>query len=105
MVVHETAHKTALQAPRAQPRRGQLSAFTIALPYEYYCLFSWDHLAISRTPTRSTELCRQSRDSDAQLAIRYSGLMQVAPRGGLMLGMTGRKGLVPWIPRAKRVMS
>jgi fatty acid desaturase len=104
MAVHETAHKTAFRSRALNLSVGYLSAFTIALPYEYYCLFHWDHHRYTQDPERDPELIVGLKPaSDTQLAIAYSGLLQVAGRGWLMLGhaLTGKVS-VPWIPAHKR---
>jgi fatty acid desaturase len=104
MVVHETAHKTAFRSRALNLAVGNLSAFTIVLPYEYYCLFHWDHHRYTQDPDKDPELIVGPKPaSDAQLAIAYSGLTQVAGRVRLMLGhaLTGKVS-VPWIPESKR---
>lgn len=52
MVVHETAHKTAFRSPVLNLVVGNLSAFMIGLPYQYYCLFHWIIIAIRRIRRR-----------------------------------------------------
>jgi fatty acid desaturase len=104
MVVHETAHKTAFRSRALNLAFGHLSSFAIGLPYEYYCLFHWDHHRYTQDPARDPELLVGPMPaSDTQLAIAYSGLRQVAFRLGLMLrhGLTGNAS-APWIPQAKR---
>jgi fatty acid desaturase len=104
MAVHETAHKTAFRSRGLNLLVGHLSAFTIGLPYEYYCLFHWDHHRYTQDPARDPELLVGVKPtSDAQLAVAYSGLLQLAGRLWLMLrhAVTG-KVIVPWIPEAKR---
>jgi fatty acid desaturase len=104
MVVHETAHKTAFRSRALNLVFGHLSSFAIGLPYEYYCLFHWDHHRYTQDPARDPELLVGPMPaSDTQLAIAYSGLRQVAFRLGLMLrhGPTGNAS-APWIPQAKR---
>ena len=104
MAVHETAHKTAFRDRSLNLAVGYLSGFLIALPYEYYCLFHWDHHRFTQDPERDPELIVGVKPaSDTQLAIAYSGLLQVAGRVWLMLGhaLTG-KVTVPWIPTHKR---
>ena len=104
MAVHETAHKTAFRSRGLNLGVGCLSAFIIGLPYEYYCLFHWDHHRYTQDPERDPELIVGVKPtSDTQLAIAYSGLLQVAGRLRLMLGhaITGRV-VVPWIPESKR---
>src|SRR6267378_7599452 len=104
MAVHETAHKTAFRNRALNLAVGHLSAFVIALPYEYYCLFHWDHHRYTQDPDRDPELIVGPKPaSDTQLAIAYSGLLQVAGRVRLMLGhaLTGKVS-VPWIPEHKR---
>ena len=100
MVVHETAHKTAFRYRALNLAFGHLSSFLIGLPYEYYCLFHWDHHRYTRDPEL---LVGPVPASDTQLAIAYSGIRQVAFRLGLMLrhGLTG-SATAPWIPEAKR---
>src|SRR6185436_10276524 len=104
MVVHETAHKTAFRSRALNLALGHLSSFAIGLPYEYYCLFHWDHHRYTQDPEKDPELIVGVKPaSDTQLAIAYSGLLQVAGRLRLMLGhaVTG-KVVVPWIPENKR---
>lgn len=105
MAVHETAHKTAFRSRGLNLAVGYLSAFMIGLPYEYYCLFHWDHHRYTQDPDKDPELIVGVKPkSDTQLAIAYSGLLQVAGRLRLMLGhaATG-KVVVPWIPENKRI--
>jgi fatty acid desaturase len=104
MVVHETAHKTAFRSRGLNLAVGYLSAFIIGLPYEYYRLFHWDHHRYTQDPDKDPELIVGVKPtSDTQLAIAYSGLLQVAGRLRLMLGhaVTG-KVVVPWIPENRR---
>ena len=86
MVVHETAHKTAFRSRALNLALGHLSSFAIGLPYEYYCLFHWDHHRYTQDPDRDPELLvGPIPASDTQLAFAYTGLRQVAFRVGLML--------------------
>jgi fatty acid desaturase len=106
MAVHETAHKTAFRSRGLNLAVGYLSAFIIGLPYEYYCLFHWDHHRYTQDPARDPELIVGAKPrSEAQLAIAYSGLVQVAGRLWLTLGhaVTGRV-TVPWVPESKRTV-
>lgn len=104
MAVHETAHKTAFRSRGLNLAVGYLSGFIIGLPYEYYCLFHWDHHRYTQDPDKDPELIVGVKPaSDTQLAVAYSGLLQVAGRLRLLLGhaITG-KVVVPWIPENKR---
>ena len=104
MVVHETAHKTAFHSRAINLVLGHLSSFAIGLPYEYYCLFHWDHHRYIQDPERDPELLvGRMPASDTELAIAYSGLRQVAFRIGLMLrhAFTGN-ATATWIPEGKR---
>jgi len=104
MAVHETAHKTAFRSRALNLAVGHLSAFAIALPYEYYCLFHWDHHRYTQDPDKDPELIVGPKPrSDTQLAIAYSGLLQVAGRARLMLrhALTGNVS-ARWIPGQKR---
>ena len=104
MVVHETAHKTAFRSRAINVAVGNLSAFAIGLPYEYYCLFHWDHHRYTQDPDKDPELILgQKPASDTQLAIAYTGLLQMLTRVRLMLrhALSG-KVTVPWIPENKR---
>jgi fatty acid desaturase len=106
MAVHETAHKTAFRSRGLNLAVGHLSAFIIGLPYEYYCLFHWDHHRYTQDPDKDPELIVGVKPaSDTQLAVAYSGLLQVAGRLRLMLGhaITGNV-TVPWIPESKRAV-
>src|SRR3954462_6053744 len=104
MAVHETAHKTAFKSRGLNLVVGYLSGFIIGLPYEYYCLFHWDHHRYTQDPDKDPELVVAPMPaSDTQLAIAYTGLRQVAFRVGLMLrhAFTANAS-APWIPEAKR---
>ncbi|WP_050627125.1 fatty acid desaturase [Bradyrhizobium viridifuturi] len=104
MVVHETAHKTAFRNHALNLVVGNLSAFLIGLPHQYYCLFHWDHHRYTQDPEKDPELIVGPKPaSDTQLAIAYSGLLQVLVRIRLMLrhALTGKVS-VPWIPPHKR---
>jgi fatty acid desaturase len=104
MVVHETAHKTAFRSRGLNLALGHLSSFAVFLPYEYYCLFHWDHHRYTQDPARDPELLSVPIPrSDTQLAIAYSGLRQVAFRVALLLrhAFTGNAAS-PWIPESKR---
>ena len=106
MIVHETAHKTAFRTRAINLVIGHLSAFAIVLPYEYYCLFHWDHHRYTQDPERDPELIVGPKPkSDTQLAIAYSGLLQFAVRVRLMLkhAFTG-KVTAPWVPENKRAI-
>jgi fatty acid desaturase len=106
MAVHETAHKTAFKSRGLNLVVGYLSGFIVGLPYEYYCLFHWDHHRYTQDPDKDPELVVGVKPkSDMQLALAYSGLLQVAGRLRLMLGhaVTG-KVVVPWIPETKRAI-
>ncbi|QOZ31917.1 fatty acid desaturase [Bradyrhizobium sp. CCBAU 53421] len=106
MVVHETAHKTAFSSHALNLVVGNLSAFMIGLPYQYYCLFHWDHHRYTQDPARDPELIVGPKPaSDTQLAIAYSGLLQVLVRIRLMFrhALTGTV-VVPWIPEHKRAV-
>jgi fatty acid desaturase len=103
MPLHETAHKTAFHGRRLNLAFGHLSALAIALPYEYYRLFHWDHHRYTQDPKRDPELMFASiPSSDTQLAIAYTGLLQLVRRVRLMLrhAFTG-KVTVPWVPADK----
>ncbi|CCD95391.1 putative fatty acid desaturase (DesA family) [Bradyrhizobium sp. ORS 375] len=104
MAVHETAHKTAFDSRRLNVAVGYLSGFLIGLPYEYYCLFHWEHHRHTQDPQRDPELIVGPKPrSETQLAIAYSGLVQVAGRLRLLLkhAVTGEV-TVPWIPAGRR---
>ena len=106
MAVHETAHKTAFRSRNLNLVVGYLSAFLIGLPYEYYTLFHWDHHRYTQDPDKDPELIVGVKPaSGTQLAIAYSGVLQVAGRLRLMLGhaVTGEV-TVPWIPENKRAV-
>jgi fatty acid desaturase len=103
MVVHETAHKTAFRSRALNLVLGHLSSFAIGLPYEYYCLFHWDHHRYTQDPERDPELLVGPMPaSNTELAIAYSGVRQVAFRVGLMLRhAVTANATAPWIPEAK----
>jgi fatty acid desaturase len=102
--MHETAHKTAFRSRALNLAVGHLSALVIAHRYEYYCLFHWDHHRYTQDPDKDPELIVGPKpSSDTQLAIAYTGLLQLAGREWLMLrhALTGKVSL-PWIPENKR---
>src|SRR5882757_10426929 len=104
MPMHETAHKTAFRSRALNLAVGHLSAFMIAHRYEYYCLFHWDHHRYTQDPDKDPELIVGVKpSSDTQLAIAYTGLLQLAGREWLMVrhAVTGKVSL-PWIPENKR---
>ncbi|GLH80745.1 rhizopine catabolism protein [Bradyrhizobium sp. SSBR45G] len=104
MAVHETAHKTAFDSRAPNIAVGTLSGFLIGLPYEYYCLFHWEHHRHTQDPERDPELIVGPKPrSETQLAIAYSGLVQVAGRLRLLLkhAITGEV-TVPWVPAGRR---
>jgi len=104
MAVHETAHKTAFESRGLNLMVGYVSGFLIGLPYEYYCLFHWEHHRHTQDPEKDPELIVGLKPrSDTQLAIAYSGLQQVAGRLWLMLrhALTGRV-TVPWVPKGRK---
>ena len=106
MAVHETAHKTAFASRPLNLIVGNLSAFLIWLPYQYYCLFHWDHHRYTQDPDKDPELIVGPKPaSDTQLAIAYTGLLQVGGRVLLMLrhAFTGRVA-VPWVAANKRAI-
>ena len=106
MALHETAHKTAFRSRGLNLAVGYLSAFIIGQPYEYYCLFHWDHHRYTQDPEKDPELIVGVKPkTETQIALAYSGLLQVAGRLRLMLGhaVTG-KVTVPWIPENKRAI-
>ncbi len=106
MAVHETAHKTAFLNRTVNLAVGHLSGFAIGLPYEYYCLFHWDHHRHTQDPEKDPELLvGPVPTSDTHLAIAYSGLLQVAVRVRLMFrhALTGQVA-APWIPAHKSSM-
>nr|WP_042341086.1 fatty acid desaturase [Bradyrhizobium oligotrophicum] len=104
MVVHETAHKTAFDSRALNVAVGNVSGFLIGLPYEYYCLFHWEHHRHTQDPDRDPELIVGPKPrSETQLAIAYSGLVQVAGRLRLLVrhAVTGNV-TVPWVPAGRR---
>ncbi|WP_315744587.1 fatty acid desaturase [Bradyrhizobium sp. SZCCHNR1075] len=106
MAVHETAHKTAFRSRALNILVGYVSAFVIALPYEYYCLFHWEHHRHTQDPDKDPELIVGPKPSnETQLAIAYSGLRQLATRVRLMWrhALIGNV-TVPWVPENKRAL-
>jgi fatty acid desaturase len=104
MAVHEAAHKTVFQARFLNYALGHLSSVMIALPYEYYALFHWDHHRFTQDPKRDPELMtRTIPRSDTRLAIAYTGVVQLTNRIVLLFrhAITG-KVVAPWIPQNKR---
>ncbi|MET0970942.1 MAG: fatty acid desaturase [Tardiphaga sp.] len=104
MAVHEAAHKTVFTSRRANEVLGHLASLMIALPYEHYQLFHWDHHRFTQDPSRDPELIHATiPSSDTRLAIAYSGIVQLTARIRLLFrrAITGN-AVAPWIPEAKR---
>jgi fatty acid desaturase len=104
MVVHETAHKTVFSSRRPNEILGHISSLMIALPYEHYQLFHWDHHRFTQDPDRDPELIHATiPSSDTRLAIAYSGIVQLTNRIKLLFrrAITG-DAAAPWIPENKR---
>jgi fatty acid desaturase len=104
MAVHEAAHKTVFTSRRANEVLGHLASLAIALPYEHYQLFHWDHHRFTQDPSRDPELIHATiPSSDTRLAIAYSGVVQLTARIRLLFrrAVSG-DAVAPWIPEAKR---
>lgn len=104
MAEHETAHKTAFGTRWLNLAVGQFCGFVIGLPYEYYCVFHWEHHRHTQDPAKDPELVvKPLPRSGAQLVVAFSGAEQVYSRLRLMLkhAITGAV-TVPWVPANKR---
>lgn len=104
MPVHEAAHKTVFRNRLMNLALGHLSGLMVALPYEYYSLFHWDHHRFTQDPERDPELLTGSVPlSDSRLAVAYTGVVQLVRRIRLLYrhALTGRV-TAPWIPVGKR---
>ncbi|MGJ4926557.1 fatty acid desaturase [Bradyrhizobium sp. HKCCYLS2038] len=104
MAMHETAHKTAFASPALNIIVGYLSGFLIAWPYEYYCLFHWEHHRHTQDPQRDPELIVGPRPrTETQLAIAYTGLLQLIGRLRLLVrhAVTGTVTF-SWVPAGRR---
>lgn len=104
MAVHEAAHKTVFTSRRLNEVLGHVSSLMIALPYEHYQLFHWDHHRFTQDPNRDPELIHATiPSSDTKLAIAYSGIVQLTVRIRLLFrrAITG-DAVAPWIPDNKR---
>lgn len=103
--VHECAHKTAFRSRMLNTWVGHAAAGAVALPYEYYSLFHWDHHRYTQDPERDPELvtARAIPDSAPRLALWFSGVVQLTLRLRLLLrhALRGRV-TARWIPEAKR---
>jgi len=105
MAVHETAHKTAFASRALNLIVGHISSFLILLPYEYYCLFHWDHHRFTQDPARDPELAVPLPITRLGLAWYWSGVPTWIGRARLLF-MHGVRGVVraPWVPEAKRAL-
>jgi len=104
MAEHETAHKTAFRTRWLNLAVGQFCGFVIGLPYEYYCVFHWEHHRHTQDPAKDPELLvKPLPRSNVQLVLAFSGVEQVYGRLRLMLrhAITGVV-TVPWVPANKR---
>jgi fatty acid desaturase len=106
MALHETAHKTVFSSRHLNLVLGHLSSLAIALPYEGYALFHWDHHRFTQDPQRDPELVTATiPSSDTRLAIAYTGIVQLANRIVALFrrAFTGQAA-APWIPDNKRAI-
>jgi fatty acid desaturase len=53
---HETAHQTAFGTRFLNDLVGNLSAFLVVLPFQWYRIFHWDHHRYTQDPLRDPEL-------------------------------------------------
>lgn len=106
MAVHEAAHKTVFRSRHLNLLLGHLSALAIALPYEGYTLFHWDHHRFTQDPQRDPELVTATiPSSDTRLAIAYTGIVQLTNRiVALFRRAFSGQAVAPWIPDNKRAM-
>ncbi|MDB5618072.1 fatty acid desaturase [Tardiphaga sp.] len=106
MALHEAAHKTVFRHRLLNSLLGHASGLVIALPYEGYALFHWDHHRFTQDPARDPELVTATiPTSDTKLAIAYTGIVQLYNRIVLLFrrAITGN-AVAPWIPENKRAM-
>jgi fatty acid desaturase len=104
IIVHETAHKTAFKTRALNVIIGQLCGSVIALPYQYYCLFHWDHHRFKQDPVRDPELVVAPRtDTLVRRALAFTGLPQLLGRVALIFrhALVG-KVEARWVPEDKR---
>ena len=98
--LHECAHKTAFRTLALNYAVGYLAGLAIAMPYEYYRLYHWDHHRYTQDPQRDPELVMSTMPrSDAALALMFTGQVQLAQRIAALLrrAWTGLAA-APWIP-------
>jgi fatty acid desaturase len=104
MVVHETAHKTAFRTRALNTLAGQISGLMIALPYEYYTEFHWDHHRYTQDEENDPELIFKTVPRSWLARVyTFTGISQLFKRFTLALrhAVTGRV-TARWIPEAKR---
>lgn len=103
MVVHETAHKTAFRARKVNVVVGHICGFVIALPFEYYSVFHWDHHRFTQDPAKDPELVVAPRTNTVLLrTLAFSGLPQLVSRVALLLRHATGIVTAPWVPHDKR---
>ena len=98
--LHECAHKTAFRTPALNIGMGYLAGLAIAMPYEFYRLYHWDHHRYTQDPERDPELLMSSMpQSGTALTLMFMGQVQLVQRLGALLrrAWTGR-AVAPWIP-------
>ncbi len=104
--VHECAHKTAFESRSLSLLVGNLAAFLVVLPYEYYSAFHWDHHRYTQDPEKDPELVTAMKtDTPLKTAFAYTGFYQLINRSRLYFrhAVTGRVK-APWVREKQRGM-
>ncbi len=102
---HETAHQTAFASRWLNDLVGNLAAFLVVLPFQWYRLFHWDHHRYTQDPLRDPELAMPLPTSGLGVLLFSIGISTWRSRL-LMLFNHAILGRVtaPWVPQQKRAL-
>lgn len=100
---HEAAHQTAFATRAWNYILGHLAGFAIALPYEYYRAYHWDHHRYTQDAAKDPELSEPLPTTRLGLLWYWTGLPNWASRAKMLWvhGVLSRVD-APWIAVDKR---
>jgi fatty acid desaturase len=102
---HETAHQTAFATRWLNLLVGNLSAFLVVLPFQWYRLFHWDHHRYTQDPLRDPELAQPLPTSRLGVLLFSTGISTWRARLVMLFNhaILGRV-TAPWVPQQKRAL-
>ena len=100
---HETAHQTAFGTRFFNDLVGNLSAFLVLLPFQWYRIFHWDHHRYTQDPLRDPELAIAPPTSGLGVLLFAVGILTWRSRIAMIFNhaILGRV-TAPWVPEDKR---